>query len=155
MHAYLTQEEARRNLSDSEITIFNSLFDDYSARCSAYKYRERAYKSVMAELPARRVELRNDGRDLLDSLLSHGRTRSVTGPLVSQGNHLLDPSQSADVRILQRQMKMREVYSGKIDGIFGSQSRAALMEYQSVIGLTATGNLDRQTQMLLFSGSGI
>ena len=155
MDAYLTQEQARRNLSDSEIAIFNSLIDDYNARCSAYQYLGRAHESVMAELPARRVELRNDGRDLLDSLLSHGRTRSVTGPLVSQGNHLLDPSQSADARILQRQMKRREVYSGKIDGIFGSHSRDALMKYQSMMGLTATGNLDRQTQMLLFSGSGM
>jgi hypothetical protein len=155
MEAYLTQEEARRNLSDSEITIYNSLVDDFNARCSAYRYRGRTNESVMAELPARRVELRNDGRDLLDSLLSHGRTRTVAGPLVSQGNYLLDPSQSADARILQRQLQRREVYSGKIDGVFGSQSRTALMQYQSVMGLTATGNLDRQTQKLLFSGSGM
>lgn len=49
------------------------------------------------------------------------------------------------VRHVQRELKSKGFYKGRIDGIDGPQTRAALKQYQEKNNLTANGRLDVQT----------
>jgi peptidoglycan hydrolase-like protein with peptidoglycan-binding domain len=49
------------------------------------------------------------------------------------------------VKHVQEELKKDGLYKGKIDGIFGPQTRSAVMQFQKKNGLKPTGHLDRVT----------
>jgi peptidoglycan hydrolase-like protein with peptidoglycan-binding domain len=49
------------------------------------------------------------------------------------------------VKDLQRQLAARGLYQGKIDGVAGAKTRAALRNFQSQQGIAATGELDSRS----------
>ena len=55
--------------------------------------------------------------------------------------------QSADstVAAVQEQLAQQGYYRGEIDGVFGAQTRRAIVRYQSDHGLRETGNLNADT----------
>ncbi|GAB1409136.1 hypothetical protein MASR1M90_02900 [Desulfovibrionales bacterium] len=55
----------------------------------------------------------------------------------------------ADVRIIQQQLKSLGLYVGKIDGVWGRRSRAALDTFRKVHGLSRTSPWDAETQRAL------
>ncbi|MGA7265284.1 MAG: peptidoglycan-binding domain-containing protein [Stellaceae bacterium] len=61
---------------------------------------------------------------------------------------------SAAVRDIQQKLQADNLYSGKIDGMLGPQSRRAIADYQKQNGLRVTANLDRQTRDSLLGTTG-
>jgi peptidoglycan hydrolase-like protein with peptidoglycan-binding domain len=49
------------------------------------------------------------------------------------------------IKEMQRQLAARNLYTGKIDGVVGSQTQKALENFQTQQGMTATGQLDSRT----------
>lgn len=49
------------------------------------------------------------------------------------------------VKEVQRQLAARNLYTGKIDGVVGSQTQKALENFQTQQGMSATGELDART----------
>ena len=68
----------------------------------------------------------------------------------SRGTH----ASSAEVRDIQQKLQADNLYSGKIDGMLGSQTRRAIADYQKQNGLHVTANLDRQTRDSLLGTAG-
>jgi hypothetical protein len=64
------------------------------------------------------------------------------GPIYS-GNPEMDPGQV--VANVQAALQEQGYYQGEVDGILGSQTRAALAEFQSAQGLEPTGTVDEPT----------
>jgi Putative peptidoglycan binding domain len=68
-----------------------------------------------------------------------------------QGGEYYDQSGNADqysdstVATAQERLAQQGYYRGEIDGVFGAQTRRAIMRYQSAHGLRVTGNLNADT----------
>lgn len=58
------------------------------------------------------------------------------------------------IRDVQQELKQDGFYQGSIDGIWGSQSRSAMEQYQRQHGLTPSGQLDRETLQAMRSDQG-
>ena len=56
------------------------------------------------------------------------------------------------VSTLQRNLKSKGYYKGKIDGKFGQKTRSAVYRYQKAIGLTADGKPGNKTLTALYDG---
>jgi hypothetical protein len=54
-------------------------------------------------------------------------------------------SQRGEVQEIQQRLQADNLYSGKIDGRMGPETRKALRDYQQKNGLRVTARLDRQT----------
>lgn len=62
----------------------------------------------------------------------------------------------SNIRQVQQELKQQGFYKGRVDGIEGPQTRAAIKKYQEQNKLTASGRLDEQTlQSLGVSGTGM
>jgi len=68
----------------------------------------------------------------------------------SRGTHM----SSAAVRDVEQKLQSDNLYSGKIDGVIGPQTRRAVADYQKQNGLRVTANLDRQTRDSLLGTTG-
>ena len=62
-------------------------------------------------------------------------------------------STGSDVSDLQARLTELGYYTGAIDGMYASGTQSAVMEFQSLNGLTADGIAGRQTQDLLYSSA--
>jgi peptidoglycan hydrolase-like protein with peptidoglycan-binding domain len=60
----------------------------------------------------------------------------------------------AEVRDVQQKLQADNLYSGKIDGLMGRQTRRAIAQFQRQNGLRVTANLDRQTRDSLLGTMG-
>ncbi len=60
----------------------------------------------------------------------------------------------AEISEVQQKLQADNLYSGKIDGILGPESRRAIAEYQKQNSLRVTANLDRQTRDSLLGTMG-
>jgi peptidoglycan hydrolase-like protein with peptidoglycan-binding domain len=58
------------------------------------------------------------------------------------------------IRDLQQELKQDGFYEGSIDGIWGSESRSAMEQYQRQHALTPSGQLDRDTLQAMRSDQG-
>ena len=61
--------------------------------------------------------------------------------------------QSNDVRRMQTKLKEKGFYRGKVDGEFGPATKAAVIKYQSSIGITADGKPGNKTLTALYKGA--
>jgi murein L,D-transpeptidase YcbB/YkuD len=68
----------------------------------------------------------------------------------SNGMHM----SRAEITDIQQKLQADNLYNGKIDGIFGPETRRAVAEYQKQNGLRATANLDQQTRDSLLGNMG-
>jgi peptidoglycan hydrolase-like protein with peptidoglycan-binding domain len=68
----------------------------------------------------------------------------------SSGMHM----SRAEIRDVQQKLQADNLYSGKIDGKLGPQTRRAIAEYQKQNSLRVTANLDRQTRDSLLGTMG-
>jgi len=60
-------------------------------------------------------------------------------------NSYVDQSGNATIGAVQERLAREGYYRGQIDGVFGSETRAAIAEYQSNHGLRVTGALTNET----------
>jgi peptidoglycan hydrolase-like protein with peptidoglycan-binding domain len=68
----------------------------------------------------------------------------------SGGKHM----SRAEISDVQQKLQADNLYSGKIDGMLGPQTRRAIADYQKQNGLRVTANLDRQTRDSLLGTMG-
>jgi TolB-like protein len=66
---------------------------------------------------------------------------------------LLDLKTKADAKRVQQALAAQGLYKGKIDGIWGKRSRAALARYRASMAMPATSNWDPATQAALLPAS--
>lgn len=57
------------------------------------------------------------------------------------------------VRRAQQALQSKGLYQGKVDGKYGPQTKAALMQFQQQNNLKQTGRLDRETRVALRGGA--
>ena len=91
--------------------------------------------------------------------LGVGLTFAGAAPANAWGHHAAmhshaTQSSRAEIRDVQQKLQADNLYSGKIDGILGHQTRRAIAEYQKQNGLRVTANLDRQTRDSLLGATG-
>jgi len=60
---------------------------------------------------------------------------------------------SPQIEAAQRKLAAQKMYTGKIDGMFGAQTRAAVEKFQGDQGIPVSGNLDTRTLTALGIGS--
>jgi peptidoglycan hydrolase-like protein with peptidoglycan-binding domain len=60
----------------------------------------------------------------------------------------------AEIKDIQQKLQADNLYSGKIDGIMGQETRRAIAEFQKQNGLRVTASLDRQTRNNLLGAMG-
>src|ERR1051326_2052448 len=58
------------------------------------------------------------------------------------------------IKAVQEQLKAARLYTGRIDGIAGPQTKQAIQQFQQQHGLPVTGALDQQTLAALQSKAG-
>jgi peptidoglycan hydrolase-like protein with peptidoglycan-binding domain len=63
------------------------------------------------------------------------------------------PKGSPQIEAAQRKLAAQKMYTGKIDGLFGAQTRAAIEKFQGDQGIPVSGNLDTRTMSALGIGS--
>ena len=63
-------------------------------------------------------------------------------------------SRGQEVRSVQQKLKSLGFYSGAVDGIFGAQTRRAVVAFQKSVGITADGVAGPKTLLYLGLGSG-
>src|SRR5262245_42382196 len=85
-------------------------------------------------------------------------TVSLTSQAASEASPSASPVTSAptprsinDVLAAQQRLKDRGYYSGRVDGVIGPNTEAALRAYQRDRGLTVTGQLEPETLNALTS----
>lgn len=66
---------------------------------------------------------------------------------------LLDLKRRADARLVQQALSAQGLYRGKIDGIWGKRSKAALARFRASMALPATAQWDSATQAALLPPS--
>lgn len=66
---------------------------------------------------------------------------------------LLDLKTKADAKRVQQALAAQGLYKGKIDGIWGKRSRAALARFRASMAMPATSNWDPATQAALLPAS--
>jgi peptidoglycan hydrolase-like protein with peptidoglycan-binding domain len=66
------------------------------------------------------------------------------------GRSSLNTSNRNDARVIQTRLAELGFYNMAIDGLWGQGSRTALQNFQRTKGLTASGEWNTQTQMILF-----
>jgi len=69
----------------------------------------------------------------------------VEGHVHADVNARVTPAPDHRVVAMQRSLASRNLYNGKIDGIWGAKTEAALRNFQSQNNLTVTGRLDEPT----------
>lgn len=70
------------------------------------------------------------------------------GEGATAGHHLA----RSDIKQAQQELKSQHLYRGRIDGIVGHQTRAAVAAFQKHNGLHRTARLDQDTMSRLMSG---
>jgi peptidoglycan hydrolase-like protein with peptidoglycan-binding domain len=73
----------------------------------------------------------------------------MTGAAATAGAHGYrhhGPAAQAAVRHLQQQLKDDGFYTGKVDGLYGPKTQAAIKQFQRKHNLAVTGRLDRETR---------
>ncbi len=68
-----------------------------------------------------------------------------SGAYYEEDNGYADQSADSAVAAVQQRLAREGYYRGQIDGVFGSETRAAIAEYQSNHGLRVTGALTNET----------
>lgn len=76
-------------------------------------------------------------------------TPPPAAPIHQEPMRLLQLRNKADARQVQQALAAQGLYTGKVDGIWGKQSKAALMRFRSSLGLPATSDWNLETQSAL------
>jgi peptidoglycan hydrolase-like protein with peptidoglycan-binding domain len=87
----------------------------------------------------------DDSRQIV-SVVSVGSSQAgVGGPVEGGGGALAVDLSDAEIREVQQVLIARGFYDGEVDGIFGPDTRAALVTFQRREGLAVTGRIDTRT----------
>lgn len=70
---------------------------------------------------------------------SYENVETTTAAVIKQG------SKGQEVRTIQQKLKNWGYYTGKVDGVYGTQTRSAVIRFQKKNGLTADGIVGNQT----------
>ncbi len=93
-----------------------------------------------------RLRLTDEVRSLMDPSHSAAKANKTAGPL-------LDLKKRADTRRVQQALAAQGLYKGKIDGIWGRKSKAALLRFRASVALPADDRWDQATQAALLPSS--
>lgn len=89
-----------------------------------------------------RLRLTEEIRRLMDSAPSAAKAKAPSAPL-------LDLKHKGDAKRVQQALAAQGLYKGKIDGIWGKRSKAALSRFRASMALPATPHWDSATQAAL------
>lgn len=81
---------------------------------------------------------------LLTTGISGSRRTALTSG-ANLGEEVPAVGPPTDVTMIQEALRDRGHYLGKVDGVFGLQTRASIRAYQKIENLRVTGQLDNQT----------
>lgn len=120
--------------------------------CSGYGLAEATpepdYEALLAEKDAQIAELQAQVDQLSAQL---AQLLTTPEPVVATYTTLQKGSSGQEVSNLQQRLKDLGYLSGSADGSYGNQSAAAVSEFQTNAGLTATGIADEATQEALYA----
>lgn len=93
-----------------------------------------------------RLRLTDEVRSLLDAVPASTKAARPHQPL-------LDLRKSADAKRAQQALAAQGLYKGRIDGVWGKRSKAALARFRASLALPATALWDEDTQAALLPPS--
>ena len=151
-----------RNIYDSVSVIADEIFNTYIVRPPGIEPFFAEYcNGTTATCPGMKqwgtVTLANQGRNYLEILRYYygssiyiARTDNIQTPFESFRGNLSIGSSGEDVAMIQALLaRIRRNYpripAVSVDGVYGSQTVAAVREFQSIFGLPQTGTVDRRT----------
>lgn len=119
----------------TETFRFNQLVDDYNARCSQFSYRSGALAPIEREVARRRDVLRADAQRIINGWRVAATPRAAepqpAQPAPQYAVPLLNLSDNANARRVQRRLTALGYPTGGVDGIFGPRSQAALRAFKT------------------------
>lgn len=118
---------------DRSTTLSGNLHQSNRPTASPSEIQSRATQPASAYKPA-----------VLAPMSSTTPMQHQNAPHISQVLHL--GSRGESVRTLQALLKKEGLYEGTVDGIFGRQTRTAVMAFQRIHGLRADGIVGSHTQ---------
>ncbi len=125
---------ALNNYSDSDVDRFNAMVADYNSRCGSFRYRSGALESARRDVEPYRGQLQAEGRSRFARNPSTG-SLSAPAPAAAPAR----PAPDATVQAIQRKLNELGYDAGSADGLMGTQTRSAILEFQRDSGLTADG----------------
>jgi uncharacterized protein YjbJ (UPF0337 family) len=81
------------------------------------------------------------------------KTKEMTGKVTDKVSGTKESANGAEIRAAQQALQDKGFNPGAIDGRMGSQTKAALKEFQQKNSLTVTGSLDAETRDRLLASS--
>jgi murein L,D-transpeptidase YcbB/YkuD len=91
------------------------------------------------------IRMRNKDVEELFEWVSIGTPVKIEGTKVRLGRTLRHKMMGPDVVIVQLKLKELGFFNGRADGIFGSQTDAAVKQFQEAKGLPSNGVVDKNT----------
>lgn len=77
-----------------------------------------------------------------------------SAPAPQQQAEAQQPVTPDTIRQVQQTLQQQGMYHGRVDGVWGPQTQAAVRSYQQNNNLNASGQLDQQTMASLTQGNG-
>lgn len=151
-----------RELSDGErdTGAFNAMVEDWNHRCSKYRYLQRDMDAVKKQLVESRPTLASDAAVIASKWHSTGNALTNTdvssGPPQSEKAQALTSSEAPESQVplsmdllnlddtMRVQARLNELgyLKGKANGVWGPQSRRALLAFKVTNGLAADDSFD-------------
>lgn len=99
------------------------------------------------------IRMKNDDVEELYEKVSIGTPVHIRGPLTGRGEwayrNLSLGSKGNLVQLVQNRLQAAGLYHGKMDGIYGKKTEAAVKQFQKLRGLPVTGNVGRKMYLEL------
>lgn len=136
----------------SQINYYNALIDDYNKRCLNYNFIPGSLDKATSNAVYHRERLKSEGQE---RILQINNKKSDTNS--NRGNQSFDlpvvklspnappvfvyPKNNYQVEEVQRLLYSKGYYKGVVDGIYGPNTRSAIVNFQKDQGVTPDGKV--------------
>ena len=143
--------EALRPLltTNQEVTVFNTMVNDYNRRCANFRYERAAMDRASREVERIRSQIvaaaRQEWRSTPPSAI-RAPSASTSGSFSSDGQ---STGRSTATREVQNLLTQLGYSPGPVDGLYGPRTRAAIVAFQRDRGMHADGQVSASLRMRL------
>ncbi|MDO6658271.1 peptidoglycan-binding protein [Anaerobacillus sp. 1_MG-2023] len=147
-NASSSSSKSSSSSSDISIGMRGSAVTDLQSKLKAKGYYTYNVDGIFGQITKKAVQDFQKAKGLSQTGVADSKTLSAlseSGDGAKPTSGLTVGSRGSAVTNLQQLLKDRGYYSYNIDGIFGSITQKAVKEFQSIVGLQATGIADDKT----------
>ncbi|WP_371017811.1 peptidoglycan-binding protein [Pseudalkalibacillus sp. JSM 102089] len=147
-NASSSSSKSSSSSSDISIGMRGSAVTDLQSKLKSKGYYTYNVDGIFGQITKKAVQDFQKAKGLSQTGVADSKTLSAlseSGNAAKPTSGLTVGSRGSAVTNLQQLLKDRGYYSYNIDGIFGSITQKAVKEFQSIVGLQATGIADDKT----------